>query len=53
MTLHETEEQQSTQLRNRQQRRQHRQDHGLQVDDSNDTSSSCLTLSRYVAYRIH
>jgi hypothetical protein len=51
--LRETEEQQNSRLRNCQQRRQRRQDCGLQVDESNEASTRRLTLSRYVAYRIH
>ena len=52
MRLRETEDQQNNRLQNRQLQRQQRQDRGLQVEESNEASMRCLTLSHYVAYHI-
>ena len=52
MRLQETEDQWNNHLQHHQQRRQHRQNCGLQVDESNKASTRRLTLSCYVAYHI-
>jgi hypothetical protein len=53
MKLQETEEQRDNRVQNRQRRQQERSDHGHEVQAPPDSDSRQLTLTRYVAHRIH
>ena len=53
MKLHETAEQRNGRLQQAEGRRQRRHDRGLEIQQGNLSDSRRLTLTRYVAHRIH